>query len=334
MLSYIIRRLILMVFVIIGITLVLFGIMYLVPADPARAAAGYGAGQAQIERIRKDLGLDKPAHIQYLTYMWNLLHGNLGISVWTRKPVLMELKIFLPATLELAGVSMLLNLLISFPLGVASALRPGRLVDTLSRLFAAVGVGVPVFVVGLLAQYLFYGRLHLLPFGGRLPIGALPPDRVTGLYTIDTLLARDLPLFKDALAHLLMPAVVLTLPRVAFISRVTRSSMLDVLAQDYVRTARAKGLAERKVIWVHTFRNALLVPLTMLGLQIGWMLGGAVLVESVFSWAGLGFFAYNAVQQHDFVVIMGVTLLTCSLFVFSNLAVDILYSYVDPRISY
>lgn len=331
---YVLRRLIFFVLVILGVTLLMFVITYLLPGDPARAAAGPGARPEQVELLRKKLGLDKPPHIRYLTYMKNLLHGDLGVSIGTRKPVLLELKHYLPASLELMLAAMLLNVVISIPLGLFSALRPGRLADTLSRLFAALGMGMPIFWVGLMAQLLFYGKLGLLPFGGRLSPAAMAPDRVTGLLLIDTLLARDLRLFRDALTHLIMPAVVLALPEVAVTSRITRSSVLDVLLQDYVRTARAKGLPERRVIWIHVFRNALLAPLTMAGMQIGWMLGGALLVESVFSWPGIGFLAFYAVYKRDFPVIMGVALVICMIFVLSNLMVDILYRYVDPRITY
>jgi len=174
----------------------------------------------------------------------------------------------------------------------------------------------------------------LLPVGGRLSTGALPPDHITGLFLIDTLLAGDLPLFKDALVHLIMPAAVLALPEVAVTSRLMRSSMLDVLVQDYVRTARAKGLTEGRVVWIHAFKNALLVPLTMVGMQVGWMLGGSLLVESVFSWGGLGFLAFHAIYKRDFPVLMGVTLVMVIIFVLSNLVVDILYSYLDPRITH
>jgi len=167
-----------------------------------------------------------------------------------------------------------------------------------------------------------------------LSTGALLPHHVTGFLLIDTLLARDLPLFKDALIHLLMPAATLALPEVAVTSRLTRTSLLDVLEQDYVRTARAKGLPERRVVWVHALKNALLVPLTMVGMQVGWVLGGSLLVESVFSWGGLGFLAFHAIYKRDFPVLMGVTLVMCIVFVLSNLVVDILYSYVDPRITY
>ena len=331
---YILRRLGFLLFVIIGVTVLLFVIMYLLPGDPARAAAGPGAKPEQVERIRIKLGLDKPPHIQYLTYMGNLLHGDLGTSIRTRKPVLVELKTYLPASLELALTAMLLNVLVAIPLGVFSALRPGHLADTLSRLFAALGMGMPVFWVALMAQLLVAGKLDLLPFGGRLSTGALPPDHVTGFFLIDALLARDLPLFKDALVHLIMPAATLALPEVAVTSRLTRTSVLDVLLQDYVRTARAKGLHERRVVWVHALKNALLVPLTMVGMQVGWVLGGSLLVESVFSWGGLGFLAFHAIYKRDFPILMGVTIVMCTIFVLSNLVVDILYSYLDPRITH
>lgn len=331
---YILRRLGFLLFVIIGVTILLFVIMYLLPGDPARAAAGPGAKPEQVERIRIKLGLDKPPHIQYLTYMGNLLRGDLGTSIRTRKPVLVELKTYLPASLELALTAMLLNVLVAIPLGVFSALRPGHLADTLSRLFAALGMGMPVFWVALMAQLLVAGKLDLLPFGGRLSTVALPPDHVTGFFLIDALLARDLPLFKDALVHLIMPAATLALPEVAVTSRLTRTSMLDVLLQDYVRTARAKGLHERQVVWVHALKNALLVPLTMVGMQVGWVLGGSLLVESVFSWGGLGFLAFHAIYKRDFPILMGVTIVMCTIFVLSNLVVDILYSYLDPRITH
>jgi len=331
---YIFRRLVFMVFVMIGISLVLFTVNYLLPGDPAQVAAGWQAGPEQVEAIRKRMGLDKPAHIQYLTYMRNLLRGDLGTSILSRRPVLSDIKSYLPASLELVFAAMLLNVLVGFTLGVFSALRPGRLVDTISRFFSTLGMGMPLFWVGLLGQLLLSYKLDLLPFGGRLTPGVTPPDTITGFYTIDALLARDLPLFKDALVHMLMPAAVLALPEAAVTSRLMRSSMLDVLLQDYVRTARAKGLRERRIVWVHALKNALLVPLTMVGMQVGWMLSGSLLVESVFSWAGLGFFAYHGIYMRDFPVIMGFTFVMTIIFVFSNLLVDILYRYIDPRITF
>ena len=331
---YILRRLIFLVFVIIGITALLFVIMYFLPGDPARAAAGPGAKPEQVERIRIRLGLDRPLHIQYLTYMKNLVRGDLGNSIRTRKPVILELKTYLPASLELVLTAMLFAVLVAIPLGVLSALRPGRAADATSRLFAALGMGMPIFWVALMAQLIFYGKLDILPFGGRLSTGAVPPEHVTGSYLIDSLLAGDLTLFKDAAVHLILPALVLALPEVAVISRLTRSSMLDVLTEDYVRTARAKGLRERRVIGVHALKNAFLAPLTLMGMHVGWLLAGSLLVESVFSWGGIGFLAYHAIYKRDFPVLMGVTLVMCIVFVLANLVVDILYSYLDPRISH
>jgi len=331
---YILRRLIFLVFVIIGITALLFVIMYFLPGDPARAAAGPGAKPEQVERIRIRLGLDQPLHIQYLTYMQNLLRGDLGSSIRTRKPVIVELKTYLPASLELVLSAMLFAVLVAIPLGVLSALRPGRAADATSRLFAALGMGMPIFWVALMAQLIFYGKLDILPFGGRLSTGAVPPEHATGSYLIDSLLAGDLTLFKDAAVHLILPALVLALPEVAVISRLTRSSMLDVLTEDYVRTARAKGLRERRVIGVHALKNAFLAPLTLMGMQVGWLLAGSLLVESVFSWGGIGFLAYHAIYKRDFPVLMGVTIVMCIVFVLANLVVDILYGYLDPRISH
>lgn len=331
---YILRRLIFLVFVIIGITALLFVIMYLLPGDPARAAAGPGAKPEQVERIRIRLGLDQPLHVQYLTYMKNLVRGDLGNSIRTRKPVIVELRTYLPASLELVLTAMLFAVLVAIPLGVLSALRPGRAADATSRLFAALGMGMPVFWVALMAQLIFYGRLDILPFGGRLSTGATPPEHVTGFYLIDSLLAGDLALFKDAVIHLILPALVLALPEVAVISRLTRSSMLDVLTMDYVRTARAKGLRELRVVGVHALKNAFLAPLTLMGMQVGWLLAGSLLVESVFSWGGIGFLAYHAIYKRDFPVLMGVTIVMCIVFVLANLVVDILYSYLDPRIGH
>lgn len=331
---YILRRLIFLVFVTIGITAMLFVIMYFLPGDPARAAAGPGAKPEHVERIRIRLGLDQPLHIQYLTYMKNLMRGDLGNSIRTRKPVIVELRTYLPASLELVPTAMLISVLVAVPLGVLSALRPGRAADATSRLFAALGMGMPVFWVALMAQFIFYGKLDILPFGGRLSTGAVPPEHVTGFYLIDSLLAGDLALFKDAVIHLSLPALVLALPEVAVISRLTRSSMLDVLTLDYVRTARAKGLREWRVIVVHALKNALLAPLTLMGMQVGWLLAGSLFVESVFSWGGIGFLAYHAIYKRDFPVLMGVTMVMCIVFVLANLVVDILYSYLDPRISY
>lgn len=334
MLRYVLRRCVFLLFVIIGVTGLLFVITYSIPVDQARVAAGRGASPKQVEDMRHKLGLDRPTYVQYFIYMKNLFRGDLGKSTRTKKPVIEELKAYLPASLELMIAAMLINVSIALPLGVLSAVRPGHLADSLSRLSAALGMGMPLFWVALLAQFIFYGKLHVLPFGGRLSTSLLPPLHVTGSFIIDALLAGDWLLFRDTLLHLILPAVVMALPEIALTSRLVRSSMLEVLGQDYIRTARSKGLPESLVVAKHALRNAVLVPLTMAGMQVGWILGNTLLVESVFAWGGLGFLAFSAIYKLDIPVIMGVTLVMCFVFVISNLAVDILYACIDPRILY
>ena len=333
-LKYAMRRLLFLGFVVIGITALLFLITNLLPADPARAAAGPGASPEQVENLRHKLGYDQPLYIRYVKYIGNLLRGDLGISTRTREPVLKVLTRYIPASLELMIAAMLLNLLIAVPLGVLSAAKPGRLADSSSRLFAAAGMGMPLFWVALLVQLAFYGKLGILPAGGRLSISILPPVHITGSYIVDALLTGDWVILKDALWHLILPAAVMALPEIAVTSRLTRSSMLEVLGQDYIRTARSKGLPEHLVIGKHALRNALIAPLTMAGMQMGWILGNSVLVESVFTWGGLGQLAYQAIYKLDFPIITGVTLVMCIVFVLANLLIDILYAYVDPRIKY
>ena len=334
MISYLVRRLGFLVFILLGCSLILFVVIYWLPGDPARAAAGPAASPQQLTYIRHKLGLDKPIYIQYLIYIKNLARGDLGVSIRTRKSVTTELGNYLPASLELVAAAMLIVLLVGLPLGVLSAVRPGHLVDTVSRLLATLGMGMPVFWVALIVQLIFYGKLHLLPFGGQFSMHLIPPPHITGFGIIDALLIGNLSLFADGIIHLIAPATVLALADLAVISRLTRSSMLEVLSQDYIVTASSKGLPERTVIMKHAFKNALLVPLTMAGMQVGFMLGNTILVESIFSWGGVGFLAVNAVYKRDFPVIVGVTLVMCLVFVLSNTLVDILYAYLDPRIRY
>lgn len=334
MISFLVRRLGFLVFILLGVSFILFAIIYWLPGDPARTAAGPAATPQQLARIRHKLGLDKPVYIQYLIYVKNLVHGDLGESIRTRKPVTTELANYLPASLELVAAAMLIVLLIGVPLGVLSALKPGRLVDTISRLSVALGMGMPAFWVALIFQLIFFGKLHLLPFGGQFSIDLMPPSRITGFGIIDALLTGNFKLFTDGIIHLIGPAIVLALPDLAVTSRLTRSSMLEVLRQDYITTARAKGLPERIVIMRHALKNAALVPLTMAGMQVGFLLGNTVLVESIFSWGGIGWLAVNAVYKRDFPIVIGITLVICLVFVLTNTIVDILYTYLDPRIRY
>jgi len=323
-----------MVFIVMGISIILFITMYKLPGDPARAAAGPRAKPEQVESVRRQLGLDKPLHIQYLTYIKNIFTGKLGVSVLTRKPVGSELKVYVPASFELVLGAMLWIICFGVPLGVFSALKPGKMVDIFSRFITALGMGMPVFWIGLIAQMFFYGKLNILPFGGRLTMGLIPPPNITGLYIIDAIIVGNFNLFKDAFVHLLIPSFILALPELAFISRLTQSSMMEVLQMDYIMVATAKGLSKTRVVWIHALKNALSAPITVFGMQIGMLLGGTIIVESIFSWGGLGYLIFQGILIHDFPVVMGGTLVITLVFMVSNLFVDIFYCYLDPRISY
>jgi peptide/nickel transport system permease protein len=294
---FIIRRLILLIPLLIGVTLVAFIISRAVPSDPVNAALGQNAvsDEELVAAFRKKWGLEKPPHMQYLTYIYFLLQGDMGTSISTHRPVIDDLGRFLPATVELATAAIILAVLVGVPFGVIS-------------------------------------ELGWLPGPGRLSIGTEPPPQVTGLYTVDSLLAGDLTLFWDALSHLILPAIVLAAFSMGLITRITRSSMLETVGQDYVRTARSKGLKESSIIYRHTFRNALIPTITVLGLSYGNLLTGAVLTEKIFAWPGIGQYAFQAAVSLDFPAIMGVTMLIAFVFIFVNLLVDVSYVFLDPRL--
>lgn len=332
--AYIVRRLLLLVFVVLGVTFITFSITTFLPGDPALAQAGRYATAEQIAAVRERLGLDRPLHEQYLRYLGRLARGDLGQSIETRKPVLEDLLYYAPASAELILSAMLLTILIGIPLGVIAAVSKNSWIDSTSRLVAVVGAGMPAFWLALILQLVLYGWLDLVPLGGRLSVGIAPPPRVTGLYTVDSLLAGQWTTYRDALAHLVLPAFTLAVTRIAVISRMTRSSMLEVLSQDYVRTARSKGLRMQAVVYRHALRNALLPIITMLGMQVGWLISGTLLVEIVFAWGGLGTYAWTGILALDLPIIMGVTVLAALVFVLLNLLVDVTYTLLDPRITY
>jgi peptide/nickel transport system permease protein len=331
---FIARRLILLIPLLIGVTLVAFIISRAVPSDPVNAALGQNAvsDEELVAAFRKKWGLDKPPHMQYLTYVYFLLQGDMGTSISTHRPVIDDLRRFLPATVELATAAIILAVLIGVPFGVISAMRRNSLLDQTSRVISLVGVSAPVFWLALVGLFIFYGELGWLPGPGRLSIGTEPPPQVTGLYTVDSLLAGDLTLFWDALSHLILPAIVLAAFSMGLITRITRSSMLETVGQDYVRTARSKGLKESSIIYRHTFRNALIPTITVLGLSYGNLLTGAVLTEKIFAWPGIGQYAFQAAVSLDFPAIMGVTMLIAFVFIFVNLLVDVSYVFLDPRL--
>jgi peptide/nickel transport system permease protein len=332
--KFIIRRIILLIPLLIGVTLVAFIISRAVPSDPVNAALGQNAvaDEELVAAFRAKWGLDKPPYVQYLTYVGNLLRGDLGRSISTHRPVLDDLGRFLPATIELATVSIILAVLVGVPFGIISAIKRNTWLDQASRVISLIGVSAPVFWLALLGLFAFYARLGWLPGPGRLDIGLEPPPRMTGLFTIDALLAGDAGLFFNALSHLILPGVVLAAYSMGLITRMTRSAMLDVLSQDFVRTARSKGLHEIGITWRHTVPNALIPTVTVLGLSYGQLLTGAVLTETIFSWPGIGQYAFQASISLDFPAIMGVTMLIALVFIVVNLVVDITYVYLDPRL--
>ncbi len=334
MLSYFIRRLFFVVFVAWGVTFTTFFIANVVPIDPAIAALGDNAREEQIKEFRERYGLDKPIWQQYLIYMGRLLSGDLGNSLRTGRAVLEDLKEFFPATLELSVAAFLVTLLLGVPAGILAALRQNKASDVTVRILALIGGATPVFFLAVLLQFVFARQLDFLPVQGRLDGFTFPPPRVTGMMGIDTLLARDWAAFLDSLRHLVLPAFVLGMFSAAILARMTRATMLEVLSQDYIRTARAKGVAGRAVIFRHALKNASLPILTLLGGLLGGLLSGAVLTETIFSWPGIGRYVTQSATSLDFPAVMGVTLLVGLVYALINLVVDLLYAFLDPRIRY
>jgi ABC-type dipeptide/oligopeptide/nickel transport system permease component len=334
MTTYISRRLFALVLVLIGMSLLTFTITRLIPSDPARAAAGMDADQVTLEAVRQELGLDRPLPEQYFRYATGVLRGDLGNSSMNRQPVMKDIKQFLPASFELAVVSIFMCVPLGVVLGIVTALKAGGVTDAVTRIFAVFGVSMPVFWLALLFQLIFYRDLHWFPAAGRIGPLFSPPPAATGFYLIDTLLVRDLEAFKSALQHIILPAFTLAVANIAVITRMTRSSLMEVLSQDYVRTARAKGLAEWVVVSVHALKNAMVPVVTIIGLQLGTLIAWVFLVETIFSWPGIGSYTVRAIMDSDFNAVMGVTLITSFIYVMINLAVDISYVILDPRIKY
>lgn len=332
--QYILRRLVLMIPVLIGVTILTFVLSNLLPGDPAREAAGRYATREQIEAVRERLGLNQPLPVQYARYIGRLLRGDLGESLNSRQEVRTELGRYFPATLELAIVAMTMAILIGIPLGVLTGAGRSPWVNSAVMFFSFLGVGMPVFWAGLIFQLVFYGKLDILPLSGRLSTQVVPPPPVTRMYTVDALIAGQGEVFLDALTHLILPALTLAIARVASVARITHASMVSVIRQDYIRTARAKGLAERYVLTRHALKNALLPTVTTVGLQIGWLLGGTILVENIYNWGGIGTYAWVGIFRLDIPVIMGITLITTLTFMLVNLLTDIAYTFLNPRIVY
>jgi peptide/nickel transport system permease protein len=316
----------------VAISAAVFALTQALPGDPAFVAAGGGdATPAMVAHARDRLGLDRPLWVQYVLYMRNALTGDLGRSLVNRKPVVEDLAAFWPATAELALAAIALSAVLGIPLGVLSAVRAGRWLDRLITPGSVFLGSMPIFWLGLMAVLVFYRVLDLLPAGGRLTVGVTAPAAVTGLLLVDSLLARDPRAFADALRHLVLPAFILSVISLAMVTRVTRAAMLDILHEDYLRTARAKGLSEPRIVLKHALRNASVPILTVIGIQLGQLIGGVVVTETIFSWPGLGLYAVTAVENQDYPAIMAVTLLTTVVYVMINLVVDQLYPLLNPQ---
>ena len=332
LLSYLLRRLVGFVAVMIGVSIITFFLSHIVPADPAAVALGDHATDAQIQAFREKYGLNKPVPEQYRIYVTNLVHGDLGISLRTRRPVASDLRTFFPATFELSLTALILSILIGIPAGVVSSTARNRLPDHIVRIVSLIGGSVPIFWLGLILIGFFYGRLGWLPGGARIDKFIPAPPTVTGLFTVDSLLAGNSKAFWSSIHHLFLPALALGYFSTAIIARMMRSSMLEVLNQQYVLAARAKGMAQRLVIWRHAVRNALIPTVTTIGVTFGSLLSGAVLTETIFSWPGLGRYATSSAISLDFPAVMGVTLLAALVYTATNLIVDVSYHWLDPRI--
>jgi peptide/nickel transport system permease protein len=332
-LKYVLKRILMVIPVMIGVSIVVFALMRVFSPDPAPIVLGQHATQEAVDVWREEKGLNEPVVVQYWRYITDALRGDLGVSYYSNTPVTKEIGARFPATIELAVAAIIFASIVGIVLGVIAAVKKNSVIDAASMLIALVGVSIPIFWLGILMIMLFSGYLHLLPTGGRINV-LLEPTEVTGFYMIDSVLEGNWAAFKDALIHLILPALTLGMYSMAIITRMTRSTMLDSLGQDYVRTSRAKGISEFKVIGKHALRNSLIPVTTVIGLQFGALLGGALLTESVFAWPGIGKFTVDSIMKSDFPMVQGIVLLIAVVFVLVNLAADLMYAYLDPRIKY
>jgi peptide/nickel transport system permease protein len=327
------RRIVGAVPVIVGISFLIFLLMHIAPGDPVTLLLGDDATPADIERTRREWGLDKPLLVQYWEFLSRAVTGDFGRSLKFNEPVMKLIGERLPATLELAFASLCVAILIAVPLGVYSAIRHNSLLDHAGMSVALIGVSLPNFWLGIMLIYFLGGQLNLLPVAGRIEYG-VEVKTITGLYLFDSLITGNFPAFWSALQHLLMPAFTLGSALAAIVTRISRSSVLEVMRQDYVTTARAKGLSERAVIWRHILRNALITITTILGLQLGALLSGSVVTETVFSYPGIGDLLIQSISARDYKLTQVLILMFAVTYFVVNLLVDLLYSWIDPRIRF
>jgi len=335
-LEFIIRRLLTSLLVLIGVSIIIFIVARVIPSNAAAMYIGPKARPEEIARVTIKLGLDKPLPVQYFIYMKELLHGDLGTSIGTKRPVLLELSSRLPATLELLFTGMAIAVVVGVPMGVLSARWQGKPTDILVRIVAIIGVSMPAFYLGLLLQILFFRRLDLFPLAGRFSNELRftnPIELVTNFLLVDAFIGSNWIAFKDVVYHLLLPALTLAAYPAGLIARMTRATMLEVMEQDYIRTARAYGVRETVVVYLYALKNAISPTLTVIGLTFAIALTGTFFVEVIYNWPGLGLFTVHSLLNVDYPAIMGITLYGALMYVLINLAVDLLQAWIDPRIS-
>ncbi|QTN00328.1 ABC transporter permease subunit [Sediminibacillus dalangtanensis] len=333
MLKYILRRLVMLIPVLLGVSILTFSLIHLIPGDPARSMLGEKSTESQLEQLREELGLNDPYVVQYGRFVGKILQGDLGESVKSQEEISVEIASRLPATVELTVFAMILAMVVGILAGVIAAVKQYSWFDNLSMSGALFGVSLPIFWLGLMMIWLFSVKLNILPASGRIS-NDIELHTITNFYLLDSLITGNWAAFKDVFSHLLMPGIALGTIPMAIIARMTRSSMLEVMKQDYIRTASAKGLARHLIVFQHALKNAFLPVLTVIGLQFGLLLGGAVLTETIFSWPGIGRYVYLAVMGRDYPVVQSSILIIAVIFVLVNLITDVLYKYFDPRISY
>jgi peptide/nickel transport system permease protein len=332
MLAYILRRILILIPTLLGVSIIVFLMLHITPGDPAELLLGERATDEALEQVREHLGLNEPLHVQYGMFLKRIMKGDLGETIWTRQKVWIEVKQRFPATIELAVVALFISCILGIVLGIVSATRQYSIFDYVSMLAALIGVSMPIFWLGLVFMLIFSINLGWLPISGRLSID-IDLETITNFYILDAVLTRNWLALKDALWHIIMPAFTLSTIPMAIVARMTRSAMLEVLRQDYIKTAKAKGLSRFVVTYKHALRNALIPVVTTIGLQFGVALGGAILTETIFAWPGVGKWMYEAVMKRDYMVIQGGTLFIATIFVVINLCVDVLYAVINPRIS-
>ena len=331
---YFLRRLLLLIPLLIGLSLLTFTVSRILPGDPVGLAAGPQATEEIRETLRKEFGLDKPLPVQYITYMGNLFRGEWGQSLYSRRDVADDLRRFFPATLELTLVAVLFAAIVGTLLGVWSALNQNKFPDHLARIIALFFVSFPSFWLAMMFQLLFGLVLDWFPIGKRFNILTPPPQTITGLFLLDSILTWDWKSFRLAAWHLTIPALVLSFGALASITRITRANMLETLDKDYVRTGRAMGFSNRVVTFKYVLRNAFMPTLTIIALEFGWLMAGAVLVETIFDWPGLGLYIVESSLRLDFQPIMGITIIYGIVFSLVNIFTDVAYGLLDPRIRY